>query len=145
MLRYCRFGFGTIVVALLSCDDGAQAESLPVRKAGHWRITTIAPTFGSTTIEACITEEDSIAAPADGRECAAPEVTRARDQVIVNVVCTTKLGQERTSTLYTGDFTSWYRGIMKMTFDPPISGLANMGVSIDAKYVGSDCATSNPK
>ncbi len=84
-----------------------------MRKPGHWQITTIAPAFGSNTIEACLTEADSIAAPADGRTCAPPEVKHAGDQVIVNVVCKTKLGEERTSTLYTGDFTTWYRGIMK--------------------------------
>ena len=73
-----------------------------------------------------------------------PEVKHAGDQVIVNVTCKTKLGEERTSTLYTGDFTTWYRGVMKMTFDPPTGGLANMGVTLDAKYVGPECPATQP-
>jgi hypothetical protein len=131
-------------VTALTADGNAATETLPVRKAGHWQITTIAPSIGSTTIEACITERDSIAAPADGRDCAPPDVKHAGDQVIVNVTCKTKLGEERTSTLYTGDFSTWYRGIMKMTFDPPTGGLANMGVTLDAKYVGPECPTTQP-
>jgi hypothetical protein len=132
------------VVAALAAEVHAASESLPVRKPGHWRITTITPAFGTTTIEACITDKDSIAAPADGRECAPPEVKHADDQVIVNVVCKTKLGEERTSTLYTGDFTTWYRGIVKMTFDPPAGGIANMGVTLDAKYIGPECPAPQP-
>ena len=132
------------VTAAFTAEVHAAAESLPVRKPGHWQITTIAPAFGTSTIEACITESDSIAAPADGRDCAAPEVKHAGDQVIVNVVCKTKLGEERTSTLYTGDFTTWYRGIMKMTFDLPTAGLANMGVTLDAKFVGPECPATQP-
>ncbi len=132
------------VTAAFTGEVHAAAESSPVGKPGHWQITTIAPAFGTSTIEACITESDSIAAPADGRDCTVPEVKHAGDQVIVNVVCKTKLGEERTSTLYTGDFTTWYRGIMKMTFDPPTAGLANKGVTLDAKYGAPNALRAQP-
>jgi hypothetical protein len=110
---------------------------VPVRKPGLWKITSISAAHGMNAIEACIGPEDSIAATTSPGECAAPEVQAAGDQTIVNVVCTSAQGREKTSTLFTGDFTSWYRGIVKMTFDPPVQGVANLGVTLDATYAGA--------
>lgn len=115
---------------------GASVGEVPVRKSGQWKITTIAPTLGMTTIDACIGPGDCIAATTSPGQCSAPEVERAGDQVIISVTCTTPKGRERTSTLFTGDFTTWYRGIVKMTFDPPVDGRANLGVTLDARYAG---------
>ncbi len=46
-------------------------------------------------------------------------------------MCKTDQGEERISTLLTGDFTTWYRAIVKMTFDPPGMGPPNLGVTIE--------------
>ncbi len=89
-----------------------------------------------TAIDACIHPEDSIAIPSEGSTCSEPDVQRVEDQVIVNVTCKSRLGEERISTLFTGDFETWYRGITKMTFDPPTHGQAGMAVTVDAKSVG---------
>lgn len=114
-------------------------DALPQRVSGHWRLTSVSPASGMTTIEACIGPADSIATPAAGRSCAPPQVQRVSDQVIVNLTCMSALGEERISTLFTGDFRTWYRGITKMTFDPPLDGVAHLGVTVDAKFVGSAC------
>jgi hypothetical protein len=119
---------------LALADTGAP---LPVRKAGLWKITSISATHGMQFIDACIGPEDSIAATTSPGQCTAPEVQIAGDQTIVNVVCTSAEGREKTSTLFTGDFSTWYRGIVKMSFDPPAAGRANLGITLDAKYVGS--------
>jgi len=129
---------------LVATGRAAFADDLPVRKSGHWQITTIAAALGMTTIDACIDTNDSIAAVGEGRSCSRPEGKRTDDQVIVNITCTSALGEERISTLFTGDFLTWYRGIVKMTFDPPSNGMANMGVTIDAKYIGPDCTNGAP-
>lgn len=116
--------------AVLAVDAG-----LPVRKPGHWRITSISAALGMTTIDACIGAGDSIAATTSPGTCTPPTVERASDQVIVTVDCRSAAGRERTSTLFTGDFTTWYRGIVKMSSDPPAHG-ANIGITLDAKYLG---------
>lgn len=115
----------------------ASNDSLPVRKPGHWKITTIAETIGMTSIDACIGPEDSIAATTSPGTCTPPAVLHAGDQVIVNVVCTSSGDRETTSTLFTGDFTTWYRAIVKISSDPPSGGRANLGVTLDAKYIGT--------
>lgn len=136
------------VVAALAAAGPALAASpdLPVRKPGLWKISSITAATGMTTFEACITPDDSIAAtPGDGSGCAPPVVKRAGDQTIVTVVCSSAQGRETTSTLFTGDFTTWYRGIAKITFDPPTHGRANLGVTLDAKYVGACKPATSPK
>lgn len=122
----------------------AIADELPIRKTGHWQIKTIAATIGTSTIEACIGPGDSIVASAGEGDCSTPEVKRAGDQVIVNITCPTKLGRETTSTLFTGDFKTWYRGTAKMTFDPPSNGMATLGFTLDARYIGPECPATEP-
>lgn len=136
-----------IAAALVAAGPAlATNPDLPVRKPGLWKISSITAATGMTTFEACITPQDSIAAtPGDGKGCAAPAVKRAGDQTIVTVVCTSAEGRETTSTLFTGDFSTWYRGIAKITFDPPTRGRANLGVTLDAKYVGDCNAETSPK
>lgn len=126
------------LVSLLSANFALAGSGapLPVRKPGLWKITSISATHGMLSVEVCIGPNDSIAATTSPGQCAAPEVQVAGDQTIVNVVCTSPEGREKTSTLFTGDFTTWYRGIVKMSFDPPVQGVANLGVTLDAKYDG---------
>ncbi|MFA5950884.1 MAG: DUF3617 family protein [Hyphomicrobium sp.] len=121
------------------------ADELPKRRPGHWKLRTVSASVGMATIDACIGADDSIAAPSEGRSCLTPKVERAGDQVIVNVTCRSNLGEERISTLFTGDFQTWYRGITKMTFEPPTNGVANVGVTVDATFIGPDCpANASP-
>lgn len=114
------------------------AGDIPVRKPGHWEITTVAAAIGMRTIQACIAPGDDIVSGIGEPGCSAPDVERTGDQVVVSMVCKTKGGTERISTLLTGDFTTWYRATSKMTLDPAPPGSA-MGATIDAKYIGPDC------
>jgi hypothetical protein len=115
-----------------------RAEEVPKRKPGLWEITTVAAGTGMTTLKACIGPDDSIATPSDSGDCSAPKATRAGEEVIVDVVCKKEFGKEIMSTAFSGDFTTRYHAIMKITFDPP-EGVKNMGVIIDGKYLGPDC------
>lgn len=115
------------------------AEVVPVRKSGQWELKTISGATGTILTRVCITPADSIIVPTNRGSCAQPRVERAGDQMIVNVVCKTEQGEERISTLLTGDFEKWYRAIVKMTFDPPGLGPPNLGVTIEGRYLGEGC------
>jgi hypothetical protein len=108
------------------------------RKPGHWEITTIAVDTGMSTIQACVGADDNVALPADSGDCSTPKITPAGSEIVVDVVCKRKYGKEIMSTAFAGDFNSRYRAVMKITYDPP-EGLKNMGVTIDAKYIGPEC------
>jgi len=142
-MRVCRrkLGWPLAIAGLLFAGavghDAVAAGDLPVRKAGLWKITSISEAMGMVSFDACIGPGDSIAAVTSKGDCSSPEVEHAGDQVIVNVTCTTAKGREKTSTLFTGDFTTWYRGIVKISTDPPAPGHAYVGVTLDAKYAGS--------
>jgi len=121
-------------------------ESLPLRKSGLWRISTLSPAVGLQVGEACVGPNDSIIGDAD-TGCAKPGVTRAGEQIVVTVVCAADGRRVTSSLLLTGDFTTWYRAQGKITSageDP--SADVHSGFTIDAKYLRPDCAESaSPK
>jgi hypothetical protein len=139
----CVVGLAGLALLLVSNVGHAAGGDLPVRKPGQWRITSISEVTGMVTFDACIGPGDSIAAVSSQGECGDPDVRRTADEVIVNVTCSTPQGREKTSTLFTGDFSTWYRGIVKMSSDPPTPGHAFVGVTLDAKYLGP-CAAAGP-
>jgi hypothetical protein len=138
--------FAALAALIAAVTTGAQtasvaarAEELPVRKAGRWELTTIAAAIGMRTVDVCIGPDDAIVSGVGEPGCSPPKVRRTGEEVIVDIVCKSKNGEQTTSTLFTGDFTTWYRATSKMTFDPPTPGGASMGVTIDAKYKGTEC------
>jgi hypothetical protein len=112
---------------------------VPVRKSGQWELKTISGATGTIVTRVCITPADNIIVPSNRGTCSVPKVEQAGDQTIVNTICKTDEGEERISTLLTGDFTTWYRAIVKMTFDPPGNGPPNLGVTIEGRYMGEGC------
>ena len=81
----------------------------------------------------------------EGGDCTKPKATLLNEGVIVDVTCTSKDGKQTISTAFTGDFVTRYHAILKTSFDPPIGALNNMGVIIDGKYLGPECADGAPK
>jgi len=116
----------------------AGTEELPVRKSGQWKISTVSDTTGLKEFETCLTPNDSIV-PSNDKECGKPDVKRKNDEIFVNVACKSSAGNRRISTLLTGDFSTWYRAVSKITLDPPQGGYANLGVIVDGKYLGPTC------
>jgi hypothetical protein len=128
-----------VVLIALSGSASWAGNPLPVRKSGQWELKTISGATGTIVTRVCITPADNIIVPAGRGTCSAPQVEQAGDQTIVNTVCKTEQGEERISTLFTGDFTTWYRAIVKMTFLPPGHGPPNLGVTIEGRYLGEGC------
>lgn len=92
-----------------------------------------------TKIRICVGADDNLVAP-EGDECAEPKLTLLNDSLIVDVACTGESGKQTISTAITGDFQTRYHAVIKTTFDPPIEAIKTMGVIIDGKFLGADCA-----
>ncbi len=127
-------GFVVLVAAM-----PASADQLPMRKAGYWQLTTVAETVGMKTFDTCLTTADPVITGAGDKNCRTSDVKTLGDERYVDVVCQTDAGREKTSTVLTGDFATWYRAMSKITFDPPQNGIAHMGVTIDGKFLSADC------
>jgi len=116
------------------------SDSLPIRKSGLWRISTLSPATGLHFGETCIRPEDSILGERDAA-CASPGVIREGEQVVVTIICEEGGQHVVTSLLLTGDFTTWYRAQGKITSQGATKGSeVHSGFTIDAKFLQSDCS-----
>ena len=129
---------GTAIMAI-EATRPAFADELPVRRPGLWQLTTVAESIGMKTFETCITPADSILPGVGDQNCLTSKVLRLGDELYVDVECKTDARTQKTSTVLTGDFATWYRAMSKMTFNPPEHGVPNMGVTVDGKYLGPQC------
>ncbi len=129
--------FGLITLAGLGPTLGD--EQLPVRKAGRWQLTTVADSVGMKTFETCIPPADPLVTGIGDKKCSVSRTKRIGDELYVDVVCRTDIGTQTTSTVFTGDFTTWYHAMSKITLEPPQGGYDHMGVTIDGKYLGTQC------
>ncbi|SFV34019.1 DUF3617 domain-containing protein [Hyphomicrobium facile] len=139
LLRPIPLGLMGAAIMAIETTKPAGAEELPLRRPGLWQLTTVAETIGMKTFETCITQSDSIITGVGQQNCTTSKVLRLGDELYVDVECKTDSGKQKTSTVLTGDFATWYRAMSKMTFDPPEGGISNMGVTVDGKYLGSKC------
>ena len=116
--------------------------SLPVRRSGLWRISTLSAAVGLQVSEACIGPKDSIIGD-DTIGCLKPEITRAGEQTVVTVVCASDGRRVISSLLFTGDFTTWYRAQGKITSESADrNAQAHSGFTIEAKFLQPDCIES---
>lgn len=138
MHAFPRFLIAAIMLGILPAIAAAGAQ-LPVRKSGYWQITTVADTVGMKTFQACITAADPIVTGIGEKACKASEVKMIGDERYVTVTCGTAEGKETTSTVLTGDFTTWYRAMSKISFDPPQNGIAHLGATIEGKFLSPSC------
>lgn len=134
-----------IAAASLFASVADAGVDLPKRKPGYWQLVTVSSETGMATSEACIGPNDNIAISSEMGSCTEPKVTPAGSEIIVDVVCTNDGGQQKMSTVFNGDFSTRYRAIMKISFDPPPQrGAPTLGVTIDGKYMGPDCPAAAP-
>lgn len=141
-IRFCSVSLAVVCVSVMAVAATvmpAQADELPVRKPGRWQLTTVADSIGMKTFETCVTPADGIVPGVGDKNCRVSKVKRLADELYVDVECKADTGSEKTSTVLTGDFSTWYRAVSKMTFDPPQQGVSHMGVIVDGKYLGPEC------
>jgi hypothetical protein len=134
----------SLVIAVFGAGalQAADKVEVPKRKPGLWEIVTVAPVSGMTKNKICVGEDDNMVVPENAGDCSEPTVTLLNEGLIVDVVCTSKQGKQTISTSFTGDFDTRYHATLKTTFDPPIGGIPHMGVKLDGKYLGPDCAAA---
>jgi len=128
--------------SLLSlCAAAASAEDAPKRKSGLWEISmSMAQMPAPMVSRQCVDEktDDFGSRPSRGgpEKCSKKSVRREGGSVILESVCQAEGSTATTRGVFTGDFTTAYKGDMTTTFSPPMNGMAEMKMSFQARYAG---------
>lgn len=134
----------TLLVAGFAALSGAVAAiDLPKRKPGLWEIHSSLANLGGagTMMQNCIDEktDDLMARQGEAnarQQCSRSNIRRDGNRVTVDMVCKIQGGTATTRGAFSGDFESAYRGELVTDYNPPVQGMKQSVVTLDARYVG---------
>ena len=119
----------------------AFAQDAPKRKSGLWEISMSSPRMpGPMVSRQCVDEKTDDMAKGASRggaeKCSKKSVRRDGGNVIVESVCQIDGSTATTRGVFTGDFSSTYKGEMTTRFAPPLHGSAESKMSFQARHTG---------
>jgi len=119
----------------------AQATDAPKRKSGLWEISTqMEGTPGMGPIQQCIDQNtDNLMqqrAKKDKTDCSVNDVKTQGNKVTVHSVCKFEATTATTDAVFTGAFDSAYKGDMNTRFSPPMHGMSESKMHMEAKWIG---------
>ncbi len=144
----------TLPLLIAACIAGSVfADDLPKRKSGLWEIRTSSSAAGAqgggATMQMCIDEKvDNVAqqqAAGMAKEtCSKNEIKRSGNRMTIDSVC--KFGESTATShsVFTGSFDSAYRVETKSSYDPPMMGMKEGSVVMEAKWLGPCKADQRP-
>jgi hypothetical protein len=118
----------------------ALGDEFPKRKPGLWEMRTSGGPIGPQTLQQCIdaaTDDMLRFQSSQGRNCSKPTVERDGNRYRVSSTCNDTGMRSTMDGLYTMVGNTGYRGDMKMTFDPPLSGVAEMNMKMEGRWLGA--------
>ncbi len=133
----------TIGLATIGWCSQALAADMPRRKSGLWEITTSMQGMpkGMGPIQHCIDQnsDDMMQQSAEKtkQQCSAMDIQQQGSKITIHSVC--KMGPTTTTTMdavFSGAFDSAYRGDIQTRFSPPMHGVEESKMSIEAKWLG---------
>ena len=138
------------ILAVVALPIVAQAD-LPKRKPGLWEIkmtSSIGP-GGPMVSQHCIDAktDDLMQQRAQGMDkqaCSKNSVRREGGKTILESVC--KFGETTATTkiVFSGDYSSQYRGDIHSTYSPPMRGTKETRSTLEAKWLGACKAGQKP-
>ncbi|MBI5611638.1 MAG: DUF3617 family protein [Gammaproteobacteria bacterium] len=137
----------SLAAAVLTADFtvtavAAPAIDMPKRKSGLWEIKTTMKDRQPTTRPAaqhCIDEktDDLMRQSAKGEsQCTQKDLRRDGNRLVIHSVC--KFGQTVATSemVFAGKFDSDYRADIHTTYEPPMMGMKEANMLIEAKWTG---------
>ena len=129
-------------ILLLVClaSSAAVAQDAPRRKSGLWEISMSSPQMPAPMVsKQCVDQktDDLAKRPSRGAEkCSKQSVRREGGSVIVESVCQMEGTTATSRGVFSGDFTSSYKGEMVTKFSPPLHGMAESKMNFQARHAG---------
>lgn len=121
--------------------NGLQAAEMPKRKAGLWELNTRMegmPIMGA--IQQCIdqTTDDLMQQRMNKQKqsCSVIDIVPQAGKVSVHSVCKVQASTATTDAVFVGSFDSAYRGDMLTRFSPPLQGMSESKMTIEARWLG---------
>lgn len=128
-------------LAAVSLAGGALAADTPKRKSGLWEINTQMegmPSMGA--IQQCIDQNtDNLmqqSAKKENPDCSVMDVKPQGNKFTMHSVCKFESTTATTDAVFTGAFDSAYKGDMKTRYNPPMHGVSESKMSMEAKWLG---------
>lgn len=129
---------GLTVAGLAS---NALAADMPKRKSGLWEINTRMEGMpGMGPMQQCIDQNtDDLMqqqAKKEKTNCSVMDIQPQGNKVSIHSVCKMEGSTATTDGVFIGAFDSSYKGNMHTRFSPPMHGMSESKMSIDAKWLG---------
>ena len=133
-----------LVLGLLAMTlaGSAGAVDMPKRKAGLWEINTRMegmPNMGP--MQQCIDQNtDNLMqqqAKKEKMDCSAMDIKPQGNKLTIHSVCKVEGTTATTDAVFVGAFDSAYKGDMNTKFSPPMHGMSESKMSIEAKWLGA--------
>ena len=131
------FGF-----AIAGLSASAFSADMPKRKSGLWEIKmTHEGSPGMGPIQQCIDQNtDNLMqqkAKDNKQDCSVMDVKTSGNKVVVHSVCKIEGSTATTDGVFEGAFDSAYKGTMKTQFNPPMHGMSQSNMTLDARWLGA--------
>jgi hypothetical protein len=126
----------------VSVATSAQALDMPKRKSGLWELkTTTSNSSTPRTMQMCVDEQtddilQNFGAGMGKKTCSKNDLRKEGNQYIGESVCSFGGSTATSRSVFTGDFTTDYRGETKSTYNPPMMGMSEASTLIEAKWTG---------
>jgi len=140
-----------LILGLLAASMavGALAADTPKRKSGLWEISTHMegmPSMG--TIQQCIDQNtDNLMqqrAQKEKPDCSVMDSKQQGNKLTIHSVCKIENTTATTDAVFVGAFDSAYKGDMRTRYTPPMHGLSESKMSMEAKWLGPCKAGQKP-
>ncbi len=138
-----RSTFSLFVFALVttSLAGAALAGDMPKRKSGLWEINMrLNGSPGMGPMQQCIDQNtDNLMqqkAKDSKQNCSVMDVKTSGSKVIIHSVCKMDGSTATTDGVFEGAFDSSYKGTMKTQFSPPMHGMSESSMALDARWLG---------
>ncbi len=120
---------------------GASAQDAPKRKSGLWEISMTMPQMPAPMVSRqCVDQKTDDLGKSASRDpstkCSKQSVRREGANVVVESVCQIEGSTATTRGVFTGDFSSAYKGEMTTRFVPPLHGSAENRMNFQARLTG---------
>lgn len=124
-----------------SLAGSALAADLPKRKSGLWEMNTRMEGMpGMGPMQQCIDQNtDNLMqqqAEKNKADCSVMDIKPQGNKVTIHSVCKMQGSTATTDAVFMGAFDASYKGDMLTRFSPPMHGMSESKMTIDAKWLG---------